>query len=293
MEKKNLLTLDLQMFADEVVEETGENEVSEPADQAEEETTETESEETGEENGDAEPQEQSAEENARYAAIRRRAEEDARKRYDSQMNGLNQQIAALCRGVTHPTTGQPITNVGEYLDALAIQQRQASEQELQEKGVDPQLIDRMIASNPVVMQAQQIIEQTQKSESMARIQRDVAEISKYDPSIKTFEDLANLPNYKDMVELVAQTDGKTSIVDAYKMLNFDAFMQHTNEAARQQAINQMRGKSHLPSSTTSVATENDDVEVPADIMSRWKEEGKTEKQIRELYSSVAKKLHLN
>ena len=293
MEKTNLLTIDLQLFGDEDVSDAGGTELETNAEsQSEEETTETESEETGEENGDAEPQQQSAEENARYAAIRRRAEEDARRKYQAVMSQRDQQIAAMCKGVTHPVTGQPITSVSDYLDALQIQQRQASEQELQDKGVDPQIIDRMIATNPVVMQAQQVIEQTQKSEAAARIQREIAELSKYDPNINSFEDLANLPNYPDMVAFVAQTGGNASIVDAYKMLNFDSFMNQTGEAARQKAINQMRGKEHL-STQPGTATEDDMVEVPADIMSRWKEEGKTEKQIRELYKSVASKLHLN
>ena len=287
--ERNLLTIDLQLFADEEV-ETGEIVESDAETQSEEETAETESEETVEQNGDDEPQQQSAEENARYAAIRRRAEEDARRKYEAMMNQRDQQIAAMCRGVTHPVTGQPITNVSDYLDALQIQQRQASEQELQEKGVDPQIIDRMIATNPVVMQAQQVIEQSKQTEAVSRIQREIAELSKYDPNINTFEDLANLPNYPEMVKFVAMTGGQGSIVDAYKMLNFDSFMNHTGEAARQKAINQMRGKEHL-STQPGTATEDDLVEVPAEIMSRWKEEGKTEKQIRDLYKSVMGKLH--
>lgn len=290
--EKNLLDLDLQLFGEE-----GEDagvEATEPADQSEE-TTEAVSEETGEteEEGTAEPTEQSAEDNARYAAIRRRAEEDARRRYESEMNAINQQVAAMCQGVTHPVTGEPITTVSEYMDALAIQQRKASEQALEEKGLDPKLIDRMIAQNPVVMQAQQVLAQTQQNEAEAQLKRDIAEVSKYDPNIKGLQDLAALPNFPDMVAMVERSGGKISIVDAYKALNFDAFMSQTNEAARQQAINQMRGKAHITSQGTGVATENDDVEVPSEIMSRWKEQGKTEKQIRELYKSVAGKLHLN
>lgn len=286
---KNLLKLDLQLFG----EEEGENEVTETADQSEgtEETTEAEETETGaEESGDSEPQEQSAEENARYAAIRRRAEEEARRKYEAEINRMNQQVAAMCRGLTHPTTGQPITSVRDYMDALAIQQRQASEQVLEEKGIDPQMIDRMIASNPVVMQAQQVIEQTKQNEAEAQLQRDIAEISKIDPNIKSLGDLANLPNFQDMVNYVAQMDGKASIVDAYKLINFESFMNHTNVAARQQAINQMRGKDHL-ATQSGVATEEDDIDVPADIMARWKEDGKTEKQIKALYRSVMGKLH--
>ena len=291
--EKNLLELELQLFGEEG-EDAG-AEVAEPAEQPEETTEagETETGETVEEDGNAEPQEQSAEDNARYAAIRRRAEEDARRRYEGEMNYMNQQIAAMCQGINHPVTGQPITNMREYVDALGAQQRIAREQELEEKGIDPSMIDRMIESNPVVMQAKQVIEKSKINEAEAQLQRDLAEVSKLDPNIKGLQDLAALPNYPAMVDLVARSGGNLSIVDAYKALNFDVLMSHTNDAARQQAINQMRGKSHLPSQGTGVATENDDVEVPSEIMSRWKEQGKTEKQIRELYKSVAGKLHLN
>lgn len=289
--KKNLLDLDLQLFAEEG--EVADVEESEAVETTEEEETETDSEETSEteEEGNAEPIPQSEEENARYAAIRRRAEEDARRKYAAETSAMDQQIAAMCQGKTHPITGQPITNMREYIDALSAQQRMTRERELQSKGIDPSIIDRMIAENPVVMQAKQVLEQSKQTEAETALQRDLAEISKIDPSIKGIQDLANLPNFQDMVQLVANNN--LNLVDAYKTVNFDAFMQHTNDAARQQAINQMRGKSHLPSQTQNVATENDDVEVPANIMASWKAEGKTEKQIRELYKTVAKKLHLN
>ena len=287
--RKNVLDLDLQLFGDEEGVE-----VSDVAEQTEgaEEASETESEETvaEEESGNDEPPEQSAEDNARYAAIRRRAEEEARKRYEGEIGQMDQQIAALCQGIKHPTTGQPITNMREYVDALSAQRRMERERELQSKGIDPSIIDKMIAENPVVMQAKQVIEKSKMSEAANALQNDLAEISKYDPNIKGINDLSALPNFPD---ILAKVERGASLVDAYKMVNFDAFMQHTNDAARQQAINQMRGKAHLPSQPNGVATNDDEVEVPAEIMSSWKAEGKTEKQIRELYKSVASKLHLN
>ena len=233
--KENLFDLNLQYFGDE---DTGVEE-SEAAEPMEDETTEATETETDVNTGAVEPEPQSAEENARYAAIRRRAEEEARRRYESEIGSLNQQITAMCQGITHPVTGQPITNVRDYVDALSVQQRQANEQELQEKGVDPAIIDRMIASNPTVMQAQHVIEQSKIAEAEYALQNDLAEITKYDPSIKGMQDLASLPNFPEILDRVTRG---ASLVDAYKMVNFDAFMQHTNQAARQQAINQMRGK---------------------------------------------------
>lgn len=285
--RENLFDLDLQYFAE--GEDTGE-EASEAAEPTEDEATEAESEETGEteESGNAEPPEQSAEENARYAAIRRRAEEDARRKYESELGQMNQQIAAMCKGITHPVTGQPITNMRDYVDALAIQQRQASEQELQEKGVDPAVINRMIETNPVVMQAQQVLESAKMAQANSALQNDLAELSKIDPSIKSLDDLAALPTFPQMLEFIAKYEG-TSIIDAYKVFNYG----NSTQTARQQAINQMRGKDHLSTQTGIAQSDDEFVEVPAEIMARYKADGKTEKQIRSLYKTVASKLNLN
>lgn len=285
MEKKNLLEIDLQHFADEV-EDAGENEVEESATLQEDET-EVESEETGETDGDSEPQEQSAEENARYAAIRRRAEEDARRRYQNEMGGLDQEIATLCEGVTHPVTGQPITNMRDYVDALRTQQRMAQEQELRDKGIDPSIIDKAVAQNPLVRQSQAVIEQYKAMNAEYALRHDLDELMKLDPSIKGPGDLMNMPELPEILDRIKRRD--ESLVEAYKIVTYGK----TTDAARQQAINQMKGKSHLASQPNSVATDNDEVEVPADIMKSWKAEGKTEKQIRELYKTVAGKLGLN
>lgn len=282
--RENLFDLDLQYFAE--GEDTGE-EASEAAEPTEDETTEATETETDENPGAVEPEPQSAEDNARYAAIRRRAEEDARRKYESELGQMNQQIAAMCRGITHPVTGQPITNVRDYVEALAIQQRQASEQELQEKGVDPSVINRMIETNPVVMQAQQVLESAKMAQANSALQNDLAELSKIDPSIKSLDDLAALPTFPQMLDFIARYEG-TSIIDAYKVFNYG----NSTQTARQQAINQMRGKDHLSTQTGIAQSDDEFVEVPAEIMARYKAEGKTEKQIRSLYKTVANKLHL-
>ena len=281
---KNLLEIDLQLFADEV-EDAGANDVAETAD-PQEETSEDETVETSEEEaGDAEP-EQSAEENARYAAARRSGAESVERKYQSMMAERDREIAAMCEATNarHPVTGQPITTWNDYIDALKIQQRNRQAQELRDKGVDPALIDRMVASNPTVLQAQAYMMQAKEQEQLAEIQRSVEEISKLDTSIKTAEDLVNAPYCNDLIMYCQRHN--TSLADAYKILQFNNLLSNNNDAARQQAINQMKGKSHLPSASSGVATENDDVEVPAEIMARFKADGKTEKQIRELYKKV-------
>lgn len=284
--RENLFDLDLQYFAE--GEDAGENEALETAEQVEDETTEETEVETGEEEtGNAEPEPQSPEVNAQFAAMRRRAEAEAERKYNAKQAQMDAQIAAMCKGITHPTTGRPITNMEEYVDALQIQQRQTQEKELQDKGIDPSLINRMIESNPVVMQAQRVIEQSRQTEAEAALQRDMEELSKINPNIKGIQELAALPTFPQMVEYMNKYPGMT-VVDAYKVFNYE----QSQQAGRQQAINQMRGKDHLASQGTGVAQKDEYVEVPAEIMSRWKAEGKTEKQIRDLYKSVANKLHI-
>ena len=214
--------------------------------------------------------------------MRRRAEAEAQKKFDGIMGALNQRVSAMCNGVTHPVTGQPVTNVMEYFDALEIQERKAREEELKEKGLDPSYIDRAIASNPTVFQAQQILRHQQEAAAAMAIQNDFAEIQRIDPSIKSLEDV---PNLNEVVRYVERNN--VSIVDAYKVINYDILTQNTKNAGRQAAINQMRGKDHLASQNTGVATDNnDDVEVPSEIMARMKAEGKTEKQIKELFKKT-------
>lgn len=280
--KNKLLNYELQMFAEEV------EGVSEGSEVAEQNNVVDES-EAPEENdvadeGDAKPV-QSAEDNARFAAMRRKAEEQAMRKVSSSYDS---RIADLCRGIKHPVTGEPITTFDGYMDALDAQKRQERDSELRSKGVDPSMIDDMIASHPVMKQAMEVIQQSKVNEADNALNRDIELLSQYDSSIKSVEDLTKLPNFNEILEKVKLG---SNVVDAYKMVNFDAIMKHQNESARQQAINEMRGKSHL-GSPNGVAVQDSSEEVPMEILNRYRSEGKTDKQIKELYNTVLKKLNL-
>ena len=88
---------------------------------------------------------QTDEENARYAAMRRKAEADAEKRMNAE---LDKSIASL--GLTDPYTNKPITNRAEM---QAYRQRFVEEQrkEMQEKaGMSPEDYQRFVDSLPEV-----------------------------------------------------------------------------------------------------------------------------------------------
>ena len=292
MEKKNLLGLDLQLFGDEEV--AGANEVEESATPQEEETTETETAETIEsKDGNDEPEQtaedkpaQSAEMNAQFAAMRRKAESEANQRVEE----INRAFAALCQGRVNPDTGKPITTALEYAEALRNQERREIEQNLRDNNVDPDVIKRSIALSPEMQQVRQIIEEAQNAKAMSDIQQDLEEIRKIDPSINSLQDIP-----EDMAnQMIAYVKDKgLRFSEAYKIVNFGNIAQNNKSAGRQEAINQMRGKAHLASQPTGVATEGDEVDVPASIMASQKADGKSEKQIRESYRQIVKKLGLN
>ena len=96
----------------------------------------------------------------------------------------------------------------------------------------------------------------------------------------------NLPNREDFDRLVI--DNKYSLVDAYKIVNFDKLMDKKTSAIKQQAINSVNGKSHLVS---SAGTGADDVVVPAETMRLFKEMVPTASmdEIKRYYAKSQKK----
>lgn len=285
--KKSLFDLDLQYFADEVSEETEEvaDLPSEEDESEETEETEVETEET------EETEDFKNEENARYASIRRKAEADAAYRAKAEADA---RIARICQGVVHPVTGKPITTMDEYEDALYEQERMQSERAMREKGLDPSIIQNVINQNPAIKRAESVLAQAQQQANMTLAQRqleaDLAEISKIDNSIKTFKELENLESFG---EILAKVQSGYSLIDAYKMVEFDALMNKGKAGARQAAINQVRGKAHLQGADT-LTEDSEDIEVPTADYKMLKEvyPDKTAKQIKKLYNETFKKLHL-
>lgn len=281
--KKSLFDLDLQMFAeDEVSVETEETaDLPDEEDEAEDIEEEAETEEEPEE----EPEEQSEdfknEENAHYASIRRKAEADAKAKADAR-------IAQICKGVVHPRTGQPITTLEEYEDALYIQDKMARDKALQDKGVDPRIIDQAIQNNPTVRQAEAVLQQQQLALAQQKLEADLAEISKIDPSIKSFKDLDKL---ESIGEIMRKINEGWSLIDAFKTVEFENILARGKAGAKQSAINQTRGKAHLQGAD-SLAEDTDEVEIPKAEYESLKEvfPNKTGKELKKLYNQTLKKL---
>ena len=168
--------------------------------------------------------------------------ENERRAADRRMNELDSRVASRFGNMRNPETGQPIRTTQDYFDALDAQERMNARREVQRRGVDPGLIDRMIANNPVIRQAQQVIRDNTLRQGELELENQIQQISSFDPSVKSLDDIVKMPTFPVFDAYVRQG---LSITDAYRLANFDSLAQRDAAANRQAAINSVRGKSHL------------------------------------------------
>lgn len=264
--KNNLLDLNLQFFAEEAGGEV--SEVAEPTETdvtTEESSTSTE-EESSQESTDSNVQ--SAEENAKYAAARRKAEEEFRQYRANE----DAEYARRFKGYTNPITHQPIRSKKDYFDALDAQEKLRRDQELQEKGIDPrvfeEMVNRQVENNPVVQQAQMVMLESQQRNAEAAIAEDMRVISSLNPNLKSLADVQALPDFDQMFNMCQTT--KIRLADAYKLLHFDDLMAGKTASAKQAALNTMNGTAHLNQTDSLANADNGEVEIPANEVSQWK-----------------------
>lgn len=223
---------------------------------------------------------QTDEENARYAAMRRKAEADAEKRMNAE---LDKSIASL--GLTDPYTNKPITN---HAEMQAYRQRFVEEQrkEMQEKaGMSPEDYQRFVDSLPEVQAGKAAQQKVMDLEIRAKIDSQMREIQMISPEIKSMEDLSKLDNFNKLYDMVGRG---YELADAYKVLNYDRLTAKTAEAAKQKALNSIGGKDHLQPATPRGQGA---VPVPADVVAEYRAlmPEATDAEIQAHYNKYARK----
>lgn len=170
---------------------------------------------------------QSQEDNARFAAARREAEAEKKRLMEE-----NEQMAK---------------DLGyeNYAEFRAEVKRRKDEQEKQayinEYGIDPDsvkpLVEKMLQEHPA-------FKEIEAEKIKTRADAAINDLNKAFPdlNVKTVEDVQNLPNFQEIYNLC--NSGYT-LVNAYKVANFDTLVNKTSAAAKQQALNQINGKSHV------------------------------------------------
>lgn len=268
MKKEILMPMNLQFFGEEG-EGVNVSDDAEPTttDVSEVESSTTEEGETPSQESEEDSNVQSAEENSKYAAARRKAEAE----FNQRQQALDAEFARRFRDYENPITHKPILNQRDYFEALDAQEKLKRDADLRDKGIDPSvfedMVNRQVENNPVVMQAQMVMQAAQESQLENRIAEDIKAMTKLNPNIKTVDDVLSLPDADDLIALIR--DKHISMPDAYKILHFDELMAGKSSSAKQAAINTMNGTSHL-NQTDSLANVSDgEVEIPEAELSQW------------------------
>lgn len=257
------VTTDADMSAD--VEDTQSVENPEPAEQGEsQETTEAPEQEP--------EQQQPVDVNAIAAAARRKSE--------AEMRARDAEYARRFGHLKNPKTGEPIRSERDYLAALDAQEEMKTKEQLQQSGVDPSVLDNFINNNPVIRQAQAVIEQSKQQAAFSQINADIAELGKLDPAITSLDTVP--PNV-----IQYSMDRNINLVDAYKILNYGKVNSEQQAAITQQAINQAKGKNHL-NPVNGIAVKDTSVDIPQSELARWQEyfPDKSAAELKKLYNDT-------
>lgn len=221
-----------------------------------------------------------------WKAARLRAENEASRRYDRE-------VAKRCAGKTNPITGKPITTMKEYWDALdaqaEVRRRAAIEQATKNVSSEQAAAIREIIENDpekarMKEQLDEINRRTIEWRAEEEMSKDIKELSKIDPSIKSADDLSRMEGFDQIVSLCQRG---LSLVDAYKITHYDSAVSASERSGRQAAINAARGKSHL-SAHGGNPTPTNQKAIPEAWISRLKEQfpDKNMEQLTKLYNET-------
>lgn len=142
------------------------------------------------------------------------------------------------------------------------------------------LIDDTVTNNPIVLEAQRVIEAQREREQKAVLDSAINEISAIDPDIKSLNDLLALDNYNEFYDLVERG---YALPDAYKIISFDKLSNKKAASAAQTVINNVNSKGHI---TTTKGTQTKEITVPDEILAGYRKNNPdmSEDEIRKHYS---------
>lgn len=236
---------------------------------------------------DSDKQPMSPEERRANAARRREQEQKALRdqavndalNAERQKHAEDMKIFFTQMGIRNPETGKPIESMEEFWNWKRSFDAQQLDKDLKSGKATADQISQMIATHPMVQQAQQIVQQSQAQQQeaqrvqqeqqqtadRARINADLAEIGKLNPGIKSPADLLAMPKYETFKDYVGKG---MSLLDAYKLTHMEELTDTKASAAAQQIVNNQRGKEHL---TPTAASRGSGAQtVPSGVMAMYR-----------------------
>ena len=244
-------------------------EAAEPAEEEKEETVNTAN------------STQSAEDDSRYAAARRRAEAEAKEREEKMRAEFDEKIAAARDQTVRDLglkddEGKPFESLAAYREYQAKKATAELDRELRRTGLNRDIIDQLVSAHPKMKQldeleafrAAQLAKEEAEREAYVRkrIDEDIAEIGKLDPSIINIDTRAEKMTGNEKFR--AAVSGGATLLAAYREANEDAIIQREAAAKARAMENNARAKEHLqPPAARGISTMKP---VPADVRAEYK-----------------------
>lgn len=222
------------------------------------------------------PEPQSKEENQKYAEFRRKTEAEvlrAKQEADQASRMMNEIFETAYKGEINPYTGQTIETVDDFI----AWKDQHEKQQLQDAGLPPDYIDKVINNHPVIQQANAMLEQTKQTQQRVAFEKELIEIQKVNPKIKSIEDL--VMENKDNETFNALLRGGMDLSKAYATV-------HKLPKAKQDDT-----KNHMQSVGGGTAGSGVEREIPANELETYREAfpNETLAQLRTRYNRVLKR----
>lgn len=267
---KNLINgIHLQFFAEDDVESYNDVDfgvafADDSESSVESETQEPSTETQGEENVELANQQTEEVEipNEVWKKARLKAEREADAKIKKMQEQFNNSFADdEYLGKINPYTNKAIRtkqDQQEYLETY-------SKDTLKQNGLDENIIQQMIDNNPVIQEAKALKEQMQQERGQSQLQKELEKVSELNPEVKTIEDFAKLSNFEEMDNLIRNRG--FSLSEAYIQANYKELVGKQTAIAKQQAINAVKGKSHL---TSTEGTAGEEIVVPKDTIEMYK-----------------------
>ena len=252
-----------------------------------------ETEESEQPQAEAPEQEPKTDRDAQFAAARRKAEAERDAAIAQAKEDAQKQVDEFFKtsGLMNPCTGQPITTRAEY---EAYRERFEADQKaklMEKAGITQEEFQAFVQGLPEVRAARQAkaeaeaaARQAREQEAKARVDEQLRQIRAIDPTVKELGDLAKLDTYPKLYDMVKRG---YSILDAYRLANYDTLTQRAAEASRKAAINSVQSKQHLKATESRGGGA---IPVPDSVLEEYRvlNPGATKEEIQKHYQSYMK-----
>jgi len=230
---------------------------------------------------------QTPEQNAAFAELRRSKE--AAERKAAQLEAQRQRDIEVARkygkdyGIYSDDDVAAKYGQSHGLKTVAEFEEALQREEYQAKGIDPDMIKKIIDDHPAIQRAREQEQAFMKAQEENFLVNNFNELTKEYPEITKPEDVP-----ADVWK--KWQSGKTglSLVEAYYVANRKAISAKQVDAAKQATLNNLQGKSHIKGNGSG--TEVDTTSIPDDVLEMYKKfnPGKTLDEYKKHYKASLK-----